>query len=545
VSQFTETMFRNAQWSMKGLITGEPDAPVRHTWAVVHERACRIAGGLAAAGVGHGDAVAVLAGAPVDIAPTAQGVWIRGASVTMLHQPTPRTDLQRWAEETATVLDTINARVVVVGEPFLPAAPLLTERGMQVVMTDDLLRARPVRRPVETSDDDLALLQLTSGSTGFPKAVHITHANVVANAEAMFAGAKVDVESDVIVSWLPCFHDMGMTGFLTVPMYFGVELIKITPMDFLRDNLLWVKLIDKYKATMTAAPNFAYNLLAKRLRSLALPGEFDLSSLRWALSGAEQVDPADVEDLCAAGAPHGLAPEAILPAYGMAETTVAASFSTCGAGMTVDEIDADLLAVLHRAVPATRGNIRRLVILGGLLNGLEARIVDEDGDVLSARGVGVIQLRGDPVTPGYTTVAGFISAQDEQGWYDTGDLGYLTEKDEIVVCGRLKDVIIMAGRNIYPTDIERAAARVDGVRPGCAVAVRLDAGHSRESFAVAVESKAFDDHDEVRRIEHQVVHEVVIEVNARPRNVVVLAPGVIPKTPSGKLRRAHALSLVT
>jgi fatty-acyl-CoA synthase len=544
LSQFTETMLSNAQWSMKGMVTGEPDAPVRHSWAEVHERASRIAGGLAAAGVGHGDAVAVLAGNPVDIAPTAQGIWIRGACVTMLHQPTPRTDLQRWSEETMAVLETIDAKVVVVGEPFLPAAPLLTERGIRVAIAGELLQAAPVR-PVDSRDDDLALMQLTSGSTGSPKAVQITHANVVANAEAMFAGAEVDVESDVIVSWLPCFHDMGMTGFLTVPMYFGVELIKVTPMDFLRDNLLWVKLIDKYKGTMTAAPNFAYNLLAKRLHNLASPGQFDLSSLRWALSGAEQVDPADVEALCAAGAPHGLRPEAILPAYGMAETTVAASFSACGAGMTVDEVDADLLAVLHRAVPATRGNTRRLVILGSLLDGLEARILDEDGAELGVRGVGVIHLRGAPVTPGYTTVAGFISAQDEQGWYDTGDLGYLTENDEIVVCGRLKDVIIMAGRNIYPTDIERAAARVDGVRPGCAVAVRLDAGHSRESFAVAVESRGFDDPDEVRRIEHEVMHEVVVEVNARPRNVVVLAPGVIPKTPSGKLRRAHALALVT
>ncbi|QEN12626.1 fatty acyl-AMP ligase [Mycolicibacterium sp. ELW1] len=544
MSQFTETMLSNAQWSMKGMVTGEPDAPVRHSWAEVHARASRIAGGLAAAGVGHGDAVAVLAGYPVDIAPTAQGIWIRGASVTMLHQPTPRTDLLRWAEETMAVLETIDAVAVVVGEPFLPAVPLLTERGIRVVVAGELLKANPVRA-VDSRDDDLALMQLTSGSTGSPKAVQITHANVVSNAEAMFVGAEVDVESDVIVSWLPCFHDMGMTGFLTVPMYFGVELIKMTPMDFLRDNLLWVKLIDKYKGTMTAAPNFAYKLLAKRLRSLASPGQFDLSSLRWALSGAEQVDPADVEDLCDAGAPHGLRPEAILPAYGMAETTVAASFSTCGVGMTVDEIDADLLAVLHRAVPATRGNTRRLVTLGPPLNGLEARILDEDGALLPARGVGVIHLRGEPVTPGYTTVAGFISAQDDQGWYDTGDLGYLTESGEIVVCGRLKDVIIMAGRNIYPTDIERAAARVDGVRPGCAVAVRLDAGHSRESFAVAVECKNFDDHDEVRRIEHQVIHEVVVEVNARPRNVVVLAPGVIPKTPSGKLRRAHALALVT
>ncbi len=171
-------------------------------------------------------------------------------------------------------------------------------------------------------------MQLTSGSTGSPKAVQITHANVVANAEAMFVGADFDMDTDVIVSWLPCFHDMGMTGFLTVPMYFGAELVKVTPMDFLRDTLLWAKLIDKYKGTMTAAPNFAYNLFAKRLRSLAAPGQFDLSSLRWALSGAEQVDPADVEDLCEAGAPYGLRPEAILPAYGMAETTVAVSFST-------------------------------------------------------------------------------------------------------------------------------------------------------------------------------------------------------------------------
>ena len=164
--------------------------------------------------------------------------------------------------------------------------------------------------------------------------------------------------------------------------------------------------------------------------------------------------------------------------------------------------------------------------------------------VLPPRGVGVIEVRGEPVTRGYTTVAGFISAQDKLGWYDTGDLGYLTENGEVVVCGRLKDVIIMAGRNIYPTDIERAAGRVDGVRPGCAVAVRLEAGLSRETFAVAVECKGYADPKEVRRVERAVAHEVFAEVDVRPRNVVVLEPGMIPKTPSGKLRRAHALSLV-
>jgi len=543
VSRFTEKMYRNALTTSTGMVTGEPHEPVRHTWGEVHQRACRIAGGLAAAGVAHGDAVAVLAGTPVEIAPTAQGVWTRGASLTMLHQPTPRTDLQRWAEETNAVIKMIDAKAVVVSDPFMAAAPLLSQLGMRVLIIKQLLDSRAVE-PVSTDDEDLAFMQLTSGSTGSPKAVRITHANIVANAEAMFAGAKVDAESDVIVSWLPCFHDMGMTGYLTVPMYFGVELVKVTPMDFLRDTLLWAKLIDKYKGTMTAAPNFAYNLFAKRLRRQATPGQFDLSSLRWALSGSEQVEPADVEDLCDAGAPFGLRPEAILPAYGMAETTVAVSFTESGAGMVVDEVDADLLAMLHRAVPATRGNTRRLVCLGRPLQGLEVRIVDEDGDLLPVRGVGVIQVRGESVTQGYTTGAGFVPVQDERGWYDTGDLGYLTETGDVVVCGRLKDVIIMAGRKIYPTDIERAAARVSGVRPGCAVAVRLDAGHARETFAVAVESKAWQDPAEVRRIERQVAHEVVAEVDVRPRNVLVLEPGMIPKTPSGKLRRAHALALV-
>jgi fatty-acyl-CoA synthase len=545
VSRFTENMFRRAHESTKGMVTGDPHQPVRHTWLEVYQRARQVAGGLAAAGVGHGDVVGVLAGAPVEIAPTAQGLWMRGASLTMLHQPTPRTDLQSWANDTTTVIDMIEAKVVIVSDPFMAAAPVLTERGIEVLTVEQLLAFDPID-PIATGEDDLALMQLTSGSTGSPKAVHITHRNIYSNAEAMFISAKMDPSgNDVMLSWLPCFHDMGMVGFLTVPMYFGVELVKVTPMDFLRDTLLWAKLIDKYGGTMTAAPNFAYALFAKRLRNQATPGQFDLSTLRFALSGAEPVDPADVEDLIEAGKPFGLRPEAIMPAYGMAETTLAVSFSELGDGLVVDEVDADLLAALRRAVPATKGNTKRLASLGPLLQGLEARIVDEDGNVLPTRGVGVIELRGEPVTPGYTTMGGFIPAQDEQGWYDTGDLGYLMDNGHIVVCGRVKDVIIMAGRNIYPTDIERAAGRVEGVRPGCAVAVRLDAGHSRETFAVAVESNAFEDPVAVRRIEHQVAHEVVSEVDVRPRNVVVLGPGTIPKTPSGKLRRATSVTLVT
>jgi fatty-acyl-CoA synthase len=544
VSRFVETMICAAESSSRGLVTGEPRAPVRRNWAEIHHQARRMAGGLARLGVGPGDRVGVLAGVPAEIAPAVQGLWLRGACLTMLHQPTPRTDLKAWARDTLAVIAMIEATVVVVSDPFMALMPVLSKCRVAVVTIAELLSSNPI--DVLTSDEnDLAFLQLTSGSTGSPKAVAITHRNVIANAEAMLVGAEYDLDTDVIVSWLPLFHDMGMTGFLTVPMLFGAELVMITPMDFLGDILLWPRLIDKYQGTMTAAPNFAYALLAKRLRRHARPGDFDLSSLRWALSGSEQVEPADVEDLCAAGAPFGLRPEAIVPAYGMAETTVAVSFSQCGGGLLVDEVDADMLAVLRRAVPATTGNTRRLASLGPLLPGLQARIVDEDGAVQPTRGVGLIEVRGDPVTPGYVTVGGFVAAQDGRGWFGTGDLGYLTESGHVVVCGRAKDVIIMAGRSIYPTDVERAAGRVAGVRAGCVVAVRLDAGHQRESFAVAVESSKVDNPAQVRRIKHEVAHEVFTEVAIRPRNVVVLAPGAIPKTPSGKLRRAYALSLVT
>jgi len=375
VSRFTDKMFHSAQTSTKGMVTGEPHAPVRQTWADVHERACRIAGGLAAAGVGPGDAVGVLAGAPVEIAPVAQALWMRGASITMLHQPTPRTDLVHWAQDTTTVIDMIEAKAVVISDPFLAAAPVLEERGVLVLTVADLLAAEPVD-PVETGEDDVALMQLTSGSTGSPKAVVITHRNIYSNAEAMFIGAEYDVEKDVMVSWLPCFHDMGMVGFLTIPMYFGAELVKVTPMDFLRDTLLWAKLIDKYQGTMTAAPNFAYALFAKRLRRQAKPGEFDLSTLRFALSGAEPVDPADVEDLLDAGQPFGLSANAILPAYGMAETTLAVSFSECGAGLVVDEVDADLLAALPPRVdsgPSFTGHGGTRAPLGAVMPDRRAR----------------------------------------------------------------------------------------------------------------------------------------------------------------------------
>ncbi|MFE3444373.1 fatty acyl-AMP ligase [Nocardia sp. NPDC059180] len=541
MSRFTEEMYTTARETTRGLVTGEPDAPLRQTWGEIHQIARRMAGGLAAAGIGHGDAVGVLAGMPVDIAPACQGVWMRGASITMLHQPTPRTDLAVWARDTETVLGMIEARAVILGAPFEAAEPLLRERGIAVVRVDQL-REGAETDPLPTGEADIALQQLTSGSTGSPKAVRITHENFFVNAYAMFNRVKFQLDHDVMVSWLPLFHDMGMVGFLSVPMQFGAEVVCVTPIDFLQRPILWAELIDRYRGTVTAAPNFAYSLLARRLDQ-AEGSNLDLSCVRYMWNGAEPVDPDTMDKLAVAGQRFGLNPMALTPVYGMAETTLAVSIPDPGHGQVLDIVDADLLEALGKAVPvhdqgSHHGNIRRLPTLGYLVDDLEGRVVDAERQPLPTRSVGVIELRGPAVTSGYVTVEGFRSAQDEDGWLDTGDIGYFTDEGMIVVCGRIKDVIIMGGRNIFPTDIERAAMRVAGVRPGNAVAVRLDAGQKRESFAVVVESNDHHNPEEVKRIEREVVHAVFSEVGARPRTVAVLGPGALPKTSSGKLRRA-------
>lgn len=529
--------------SHRGIITGEPTRARRTTWTEVHEQALRAAGflmGTAAPGVQPGDAVAVLAGDPALIAPAVQGVWLAGGSVTMLHQPTHRADLASWAADTVRVLGMIDAKLVLLGPPFDPLAPLLDRHGIGYLMLADLddPAVPPLSAPVKVGEDGTALLQLTSGSSAEPKAVRITHGNLYANMTAMALAGALDPAGDVMVSWLPLFHDMGMVGFLTLPMALGLELVKVTPADFMSRPLLWAELISRYRGTITAAPNFGYALLARRLAST--DEHFDLSSLRFALNGAEPIEPASVRAFTSEGARFGLPEHCVVCAYGMAETTLGVSFAPCGLGMRVDTVDADALETRRRAVVAepSETNVRAFPRLGPPLPGMQVRVLADDGSPLAEREVGRLQLRGESVTREYLTTAGPRPTQDADGWLDTGDEGYLADGD-VVVCGRRKDVIIMGGRNIYPIDIERAAGLVEGVRPGNVAAVRIDAaGQRRESFAVAVESNRAGDAEAERVLRKEVISRVVDAVGLRPGAVVVLPPATLPKTPSGKLRRA-------
>jgi fatty-acyl-CoA synthase len=547
MSRFVDKMLETATGpggQAKGMTTGEPNAPHRRTWAEVHEQARRMAGGLVAGGVEPGAAVAVLAAEPSAIAPAVQAVWLAGGSTTMLHQPTARTNLAEWAEDTLKVLSMIGSKLVLLGSPFDALAGVLDQHGVGYLKLDELA-GEPLAAPIAVDEDATALLQLTSGSTADPKAVRITHGNLMANARAMEIAAGLKPADDVMVSWLPLFHDMGMVGFLTVPMLFGIELVKVTPVDFLTRPTLWPDLISRYGGTITAAPNFAYAIAARRMSTVDEDDAFDLRTLRLALNGAEPIDPAAVKAFTDAGERFGLAPECILCAYGMAETTLAVAFAPLFTGMSVDVVDSDELEAGHRAVPvaADTPNARTFPLLGPPVPGLEVQAIDEERQVLGERHVGQLRVRGEAVTPGYLTVNGPLATQDADGWLETGDEGYLVD-GQVVVCGRRKDVIIMGGRNIYPTDIERAACSVEGVRPGNAVAVRLDAGTRRERFAVVVESKSAGDDETERNLRKEITARVVDAVGLRPFAVVVLKPGSLPKTPSGKLRRSAASELV-
>ncbi|KAA5836970.1 fatty acyl-AMP ligase [Saccharopolyspora hirsuta] len=549
MSRFVETLVasaqRNSGGSGRGLTTGEPEQPLFRTWGQVHAEALRIAGALGD-DLTPGSAVAILAADPGLIAPAVQAVWLGGGSVTMLHQPTPRTDLAHWAEDTLRVLKMIGARLVLLGPPFEELSGLLEENSIAHRDLAELAAAdaAPLAGPVEVGEDVTALLQLTSGSTADPKAVRITHGNLHANLLAMVEAAELDAERDVAVSWLPLFHDMGMVGCLTVPMAIGMSAVKVTPADFLARPLLWPELITKYRGTVTAAPNFAYAIVGRRM-ARADDGDFDLSSVRFTLNGAEPIDPAAVRTFTEAGTRFGLSPTSMVCAFGMAEATLAVSFAPLGRGLEVDVVDADALEQQRRAepVPPDSARARQFALLGGPLPGLEVDVVDDAGRRLGEREVGRLRIRGAAVTPGYLTVDGPLSTQDGDGWLDTGDDGYLVD-GQVVICGRRKDVIIMGGRNIYPIDIERAACEVEGVRAGNAAAVRQEAGSRRERFAVVLESRLAGDEAAEKALRKEVAARVVDAVGVRPSAVVVLAPGSLPKTPSGKLRRAATASLV-
>lgn len=544
MSMFTRGIIAAAASSPRHLTAGTVADPVRLTWREVHERAKRMAGGLAAQGVGRHSSVAVLATDAADVVPLAQALWLGRAALTMLQLPTPRTDLDVWLADSVRAIRMIKADLVVVGKPFLMALDRLADHDLAVCTVESLTSAEETELDdAEDADEtDIALRQLTSGSTGVPKAVEISHGNIAAHTAALRDALQLDIYTDVPMSWLPLAHDMGMIGFVCLPMQLGIETVIVPPEQFVARPLIWAELISRHRATITSGPNFAYSVLARVLQR-ADPSNIDLSSLRVAINGAEPIDHRDVADFAAVGARFGLRPTATMPAYGLAEATLAVSLGAAQDQPIVDQVSRRAITEAHHAQPINddSDDTQHVVCLGLPVTGTDVRITG-DGTSLAPREIGAIELRGPAIAGSYITSGGVVPLASDDGWFDSGDLGYFDEQGRVYVCGRTKDLIVLAGRNLYPHDIERAAESVDGVRKGSVIALRIDG--EPEGFAILAEVRGADDEDSRGRISRAITAQVSRHVGHLPREVLLLPAGTLPKTPSGKLRRSSARELL-
>ena len=513
------------------------DEPQPVTWAELHDDARTLAAVLQARGVTPGDHVALLGPTTRPLVAAIQAVWLTGGTLVVLPLPMRMGSLDEFVAQTRRRIANADATLVIVDDDLAPFLDPQAGDAPTVLMST--LAADAARRSAERYErpaddlDALAILQFTSGSTADPKGVMLPGRTLGANLDALSQAAALDPDVDVLVSWLPLYHDMGLVGLLTTPMTTGADLVLGAPQDFMARPGRWMEWISAYGGTATAGPNFSWVLAT---RALQRSEPLDLSSLRVALNGAEPVDPDTVEDFVAAAEPHGLDPGAVFPAFGMAELAIAGTFPEPMAGLRTDVVDRRVLETERYAAPVEVGaeGSSRLAKLGRPVPGLEIRIVDPaTGTPRRDREVGELEIRGTSVTPGYYGRPDATEAAFRDEWLRTGDLGYLVE-DELVLCGRIKDVIIVGGRNVFPEDVERAVGRVDGVRPGNVIAFGVHGRQSKESLVVVAETKA-DDPDQTRRLVHERVRDAV---GLPAREVVLVEAGTLPKTSSGKLQRS-------
>ena len=505
-------------------------------YAQLHEEAQAYAANLQALGVEPGDHVALLGPTSRELVTAIQAIWLAGATIVVLPLPMRMASIEEFVAATRRRIANADVKLVLVDPelaPFIEAQPEDPPMvGWDALSGPGRATASAWERPAD-DPSRLAILQFTSGSTSDPKGVMLPHHTVGANLDAICEATSLDPDDDVLVSWLPLYHDMGLVGLLTLPMTTGTQLVLGAPTDFMAAPSRWMEWISTYGGTATAGPNFSYVLAT---RALQRAGErLDLSRLRIALNGAEPVDPATVGAFIEAGAAQGLRPGAVFPAFGMAEVAIAGTFPEPMSGLRTDPVDRRVLETERYAAPVEPDaeGVRHLAILGRPVPGLEIRVVDPaTGSVLRDREVGELEIRGTSVTPGYYKRPEANADLFHDGWLRTGDLAYLLD-GEMVMCGRIKDLIIVGGRNVYPEDVERALNDVEGVRAGNVIAFGVE-HHGKEGLVVVAETKA-DDREVLRR---RVAERVRAAVGLPPKDVVLVEPGSLPKTSSGKLQRS-------
>ncbi len=389
---------------------------------------------------------------------------------------------------------------------------------------------------VSPSAEDIAYLQYTSGSTRFPRGVEINHETVLNNIrEIALHGLNLNSE-DRFVSWLPYYHDMGLIGFILVPLIAQLSVDYLPSRTFAMRPRLWLKLISDNRGTISSSPTFGYALCARRLRPSDYE-RYDLTSWRTACVGAEQINPVPLKAFAEALKPCGFDAKAFVACYGMAECVLAISFAPLDLGLSVDYVDQDVMTSTGKAVPVEQSaaNVAAYADCGLLLPGFEISIRDDHGYPVEDRQCGEIFLKGPSVMSGYfQDEEATLAILDSDGWLDTGDIGYLVE-DRLFITARSKDVIIIKGRNIWPHDMEVVAQRVQGVRLGGVAAFSVT-GFGDEELAILVVETRERDLDQRDRLAHEITE--LMHEHFGINVVIDLAkPGTLPRTSSGKLSR--------
>ncbi|MCU7818448.1 MAG: AMP-binding protein [gamma proteobacterium symbiont of Lucinoma myriamae] len=551
-----QTLTEVLQWHLKKhpqrphiYLYGDEDVPLVISYADLFEGAKKIAAGLQDYGVESGQTVTIMLPTGEDYLLTYFAILLVGAIPVPIYPPTRPSQLEEHLRRHAKILNNADTVLLItVKEAKIPGQLLKAQVSnlRHVLVVDELREEKNQYVPIPVQGEDIAFLQYTSGSTGTPKGVVLTHNNLLANIRAM--GQVVQASSnDVFVSWLPLYHDMGLIGAWLGSLYYASPLVLMSPLTFLTHPSRWLWAIHKHKGTLSAAPNFAYEFCLSKIQDDDIK-ELDLSSWRMAFNGAEPVNPKALRDFASRFKHYGFHSEALSPVYGLAESAVGLAFPPPGRGALIDCVQRDALQLSGIAQAATQEQSKNdscleFAACGQPLPGYQIRIVDPSGRELPERREGRLQFQGPSATSGYFHNPAQTRQLFDGEWLETGDLAYMAAGD-IYLTGRSKEIIIRAGRNIYPYEIEQAVGKIPGIRKGCvAVFGTHDKGTATERIVVLAETRESD--EKILQQLHTSVDLATsgILLGSSPDEILLLPPHSVLKTSSGKVRRTACRDL--
>jgi acyl-CoA synthetase (AMP-forming)/AMP-acid ligase II len=500
--------------------------------ARIRQRALSIAADLMDRGVRKGDRVALVLPTSPQFVETLFGVLLAGAIPVPVYPPFRLGKLDEYHAKTTAMLKAVSAVMVVTDERIRRLLGFAVEAAAPSLgcVTASGLGGKDSGE-TEVAADAVALIQFSSGTTNDPKPVALSHANLLSNLAAIEPLVTRPGRRDVGVTWLPLYHDMGLIGNLFSSFYIPATLVLLPPELFVGRPAIWLRAISRHRGTISAAPNFAFGLCLKRIRDDELDG-VDLSSWSVCLNGAEAIS-AEVQRLFTERFERwGFRAEALTPCYGMAEASLALTFKPSDTAFRSLGVDTEKLALDGIVEPGSN----ELVSVGRPVAGVEVEIRDDNGVALPPGRVGHVHVRGPSVMAGYFGRADLTYQALADGWLKTGDLGFVYD-DELFVCGRQKDIIIVRGANHAPEEFESVLDTLDGVRTGCTVAIGfIPEGEHDEALAMLVETAG----EESPTLGDEVASLLEERTGIRPAQVELLAPGTLPRTSSGKLRRREA-----